>query len=129
MDGPSPHQPLSDVDSSILTSQLDAATAAAQRVLSIWNDNSLDTVRISIEDLRTAFVQIMRARTALEAIPQNPSPALADARSQYVSVLEQLRPHLPRFEGWLLAERGRLDDRQAHTTSVEHWMECQHQTR
>jgi hypothetical protein len=129
MDGRSPHQPLSDVDSSILTTQLYAATAAAQRVLSIWNCNSLVTVRISIEDLRTAFVQIMRARTALEAIPQNPSPALADARSQYVSVLEQLRPHLPRFEGWLLAERGRLDARCGHASSVHRWAEANRRIR
>src|SRR5438105_13623598 len=107
MDGPAPDQPLPDVDSSILTTQLDAATAAAQRVLSIWNGNPLETVRISIEDLRAAFVQIMRARATLELIPQNPPPALADARSQYHSALEQMRPHLPRAAGWLLPQRAR----------------------
>jgi len=129
MDGRSPHQPLPDVDSSILTSQLDAATAAAQRVLSIWNGNPLETVRIGIEDLRAAFVQIMRARAALELIPQNPPPALADARSRYHSVLEQLKPHLPRFEGWLLAERGRLDARRGHASSVHRWVEANRRTR
>jgi hypothetical protein len=114
-------QSSSHVDPEKLTSQLIAATAAARRILSIWDGDARQAVHINFEELGAAFQEIMHARAALERIPQNPSSALAEALAQYRSALERLRPHLPGFEGWLLTERARLHGRHGHATAVSSW--------
>jgi hypothetical protein len=124
-----PHsQFLPQIDQNSL-GQIAAATAAARHVLSIWDGDRLQTVRISIEDLRAALSQITEGRALLEHVLRDPTPALAHAVSEYRAALAELKPHLPRLEGWLLAERGRLVMRRSHAVSVTNWTEANGKTR
>ena len=98
-------------------------------MLSIWDGDPLQTVRISIEDLRAALSQITERRALLEHVLRDPTPALAHAVSEYRAALAELKPHLPRFGGCLLAERGRLVMRRSHAVSVTNWTEANGKTR
>jgi hypothetical protein len=129
MDESSHREPSPESNPDVLTTQLVTATAAARRIVSIWSGDSPQTIRIGLDELRTAFAQIIRARAVLEAIPSDPPPKLADALCDYRAALEQLQPHLPRFEGWLLTERVRLDARRAHAASVHSWFAANQHTR
>jgi hypothetical protein len=124
-----PHsQLLPQIDQDSL-GQIAAATAAVRHVLSIWDGDRLQTVRISIEDLRAALSKIMEARAVVEHVLRNPAPALANAVSEYRAALAELKPHLRALEGWLLAERGRLVVRRSHAVSVTNWIEANGQIR
>jgi hypothetical protein len=124
-----PHsQFLPQIDQNSLD-EIAAATTAVRHVLSIWGGNPLQTVRISIEDLRAAFSHIIEGRALLEHALPDPTPAFAHAVSEYRAALAELKPHLPGFEGWLLAERGRLVVRRSHAVSVTNWIETNVQTR
>jgi len=109
--------------------QIAAATAAVRHLSSIWDGDPLQTARISIEDVRAALSKIMQARALLERVLRDPTPALAHAVTEYRAALAELKSHLPRFEGWLLAERGRLAVRRSHAVSVTSWIEANGQTR
>jgi hypothetical protein len=119
----------SQSDPEALISQLMAATAAARRVLSIWDEGHHRSVRIGFEELGAAFEEIMRARVTVARIPRDPPAEVSQIFAQYQSALEQLKPHLPRFEGWLLAERARLENRQSHASAASNWAETQAKTR
>lgn len=116
MDIPSP------VDHESLISQLIAATAAARRVASIW-DGVGQTVRIGFQELGAAFEEVIRAQETLAKIPESPPPPLSKVVAEYRAALGELKPHLPRFEGWLLAERARLGERREHAMAVSNWAE------
>ena len=122
MDIPSP------VDHESLISQLIAATAAARRVASIW-DGVGQTVRIGFQELGAAFEEVIRAQETLAKIPESPPAPLSKVVAEYRAALGELKPHLPRFEGWLLAEHARLERRQTHAAAVSNWSEAHDQTR
>ena len=112
-----------------LLSRVISATIAARRVLSIFEPEASQRVRIGFEELGAAFEEITCARATLEKVPQDPPEPLGKAVAEYRAVLEQLRPHLPRFEGWLSVERARLGNRHEHINSVENWLDTHDQTR
>lgn len=120
---------LDQAHSDDLTRQLGSMTTALQRVLAAWRNDSFHATHMGIEDVRLAFARIVEARTLIQGIPLNPPAALADALSEYRTVLEELKHHLPRFNGWLLAERARLRAQCSHTTAVHGWIETNRKTR
>ena len=112
-----------------LLSRVISATIAARRVLSIFEPEASQRVRIGFEELGAAFEEITCARATLEKVPQDPPETLSKALAEYRAALEELRPHLPRFEGWLSVERARLADRRTHAAAVSEWVDATRKTR
>jgi len=57
------------------------------------------------------------------------TPELVTALAEYQKILREFRSQLPRYYGWLLAERGRLASRESHSAAVGNWIETNRQTR
>lgn len=119
----------SELEQERLISRLISATIAARRVLSIFEPEASQRVRIGFEELGAAFEEITCARATLEKVPADSPDPLSKAVAEYRAALEQLRPHLPRFEGWLSVERARLADRRTHAASVSEWADATLKTR
>lgn len=120
---------ISQLEQERLISRLISATIAVRRVLSIFEPEASQRVRIGFEELGAAFEEITCARATLERVPPSPPEPLSQAVAEYRAVLEQLRPHLPRFEGWLSVERARLADRRTHAAAVSEWADATRKTR
>ena len=112
---------ISQLEQEGLISRLISATIAARRVLSIFEPEASQRVRIGFEELGAAFEEITCAQATLERVPPNPPEPLSQAVAEYRAALERLKPHLPRFEGWLSVERARLEHRQTHAAAVSEW--------
>jgi hypothetical protein len=119
----------SGLDQGILMSRLVAATAAARRILAIFEEEARQSVGIGIAEFAAAFEKITSALAALDNVPQDSPQSLREVVAEYRAALERLMSHLPSFEGRLLAERARLERRQTHAASVSNWSETHEQTR
>ncbi len=115
---------ISQLEQERLLSRLISATIAARRVLSIFEPEASQQVRIGFEELGAAFEEITCARATLAKVPSDPPEPLGKAVEEYRTALEELRPHLPRFEGWLSVERARLADRRTHAAAVSEWADA-----
>ena len=112
--------------------QLSTATAALRSVLYgsdvISRDTADTSLPISLSTLTRALTEITRTREVLS--PGNISvPEIAAALAEYQRLLHEFKLNLPRFQGWLLAERARLANRGSHSAAVESWVETNRQTR
>lgn len=87
------------------------------------NDGPLNASRLG-----NAFEEILGTRSLIENYKFN-TPELAKALSDYQDLLRKFKSQLPRFQGWLLAERARLSTRRSHSAAVENWVETHRQTR
>ena len=115
---------ISQLEQERLISRLISATIAVRRVLSIFEPEPSQRVRIGFEELGAAFEEITCARATLAKVPADPPEPLGKAVEEYRAALEELRPHLPRFEGWLSVERARLGNRQEHASAFSNWAEA-----
>lgn len=112
--------------------QLSTATAALRSVLcgsgAVSGATTDASLPISLSALTLAFGEIERAQKVLQ--PGNVAgPELAAALAAYQHLLREFKSNLPRFQGWLLAERARLARRGSHAAAVERWVETNRQTR
>lgn len=112
--------------------QLSSATAALRSVLygsATASRAAVDTsLPIRLSALTLAFDQVAKTRKVLK--PGNTArPELAPALAEYQHLLREFKSNLPRFQGWLLAERARLGNRSSHSAAVDSWMETNRQTR
>lgn len=83
---------------------------------------------IRLSALTLAFDQVVKTRKVLK--PCNTAGAeLAPALAEYQRLLREFKSNLPRFQGWLLAERARLGSLSSHSAAVDSWMETNRQTR
>ncbi len=83
----------------------------------------------AFRDLGRAFSEIVRMQEFLSQLSTGQSKDLEDAAAEYRKALEQFKSKLPRIKGWLIVERGRLAGRQAHSASVQGWINAHGQTR
>jgi len=121
-----PQQALSRTEQII--EQLASATAAMRRVLASCTSEET-THPIGLREVNAAFTQVKHIRELLENTPEDSSAELETAFSDYRRTLLQLRSHMLRLQGWLLAERARLGNRRDHSASVETWLETHGRTR
>jgi hypothetical protein len=118
-------------DTPILT-RISAATAALRSVLygsATASPAAVDTsLPISLSALALAFAAIARARDVLHAGTIT-EPELMAAIAEYQRLLREFKSNLPRFQGWLLAQRAHLARRGSHSAAFESWIETNWQTR
>lgn len=115
-----------------IMAQLSTAAAALRFVLygsgAVSRPTADTSLPISLSALTVAFTEIAQAQKIL----QNGNirvPEVAAALAEYQSLLREFKSNLPRFQGWLLAERARLAGRGSHAAAVENWVETNRQTR
>ena len=115
-----------------IMAQLSTATAALRSVLygsGVVSGATADTsLPISVSALTLAFGEIAQAQKVLQ-IGNTTVPEVAAALAEYQHLLREFKSNLPRFQGWLLAERARLARRGSHSAAVESWAETNRQTR
>lgn len=107
--------------------QLSVAAAAIRKALAGFNGGSGTAAQL--DDVTRAFAEVLRMAATRLASPQASDPEVAQALDEYHSALREWLRHLPRVQGWLLAERARLELRQNHAESVRTWLDAQGQTR
>ena len=112
--------------------QLSTAAAALRSVLygsgAVSRPTADTSLPISLSALTVAFTEIAQAQKIL----QNGNirvPEVAAALAEYQHLLGEFKSNLPRFQGWLLAERARLASRRSHSAAVESWSQTNRQTR
>jgi len=99
---------------------LRSATAAIQRVL----DGST-----CLEDWPSALSQVFNLSGRALNSKAASDTAMIDARREYHETLRKWYQQLPRLQGWLMAERDRLESRLAHGTGLREWLGLHGQTR
>lgn len=111
--------------------KLSTATAALCAVLYGSGADSraaADTsLSISLSALTLAFSEIAQVQKVIQTA-NTVGPEQAPALAEYQYLLREFKSNLPRFQGWLLAERARLARRGSHSTAVESWVETNLQT-
>ncbi|HEX3741839.1 MAG TPA: hypothetical protein VHV29_19225 [Terriglobales bacterium] len=112
--------------------QLSTAAAALSSVLHprsvAVHTAANSSLPISLSALTMAFAEVARTQKVLQA-GTIALPEVAAALIEYQQLLREFKSNLPRFQGWLLAERARLAMRGAHSTAVESWVKTDRQTR
>ena len=83
---------------------------------------------ISLSALSLAFTEIAQAQKLLQN-GNIRAPEVASVVAEYQHLLREFKSNLPRFQGWLLAERARLARRSSHSAAVVSWAETNQQTR
>lgn len=118
--------------SSACMAQLSSAAAALRFVLygncAVTNPAADKSLPISLSALTLAFTDVARTQKILRA-GNTTLPEAAAALAEYQQLLREFKSNLPRFQGWLLAERARLAMRGSHSTAVESWVKTDRQTR
>lgn len=115
-----------------IMAQLSTAAAALRSVL-YGSDIALrgtanTSLPISLSAMNLAFTEIAQAQKILQN-GNIGAPEVAAALAEYQHLLREFKSNLPRFQGWLLAERARLARRGSHSAAVESWVETNRQTR
>lgn len=102
--------------------------------------NSIHSVLSSVEppgtvaalkpaDLPNVVHLMKRARNALSSFPESArTPELQAIIVEYRNVVERLEKILPRIQGWLLAEKVRLEHGRKKLDSAAAWAEAQKST-
>ncbi|HUK49121.1 MAG TPA: hypothetical protein VLW06_16075 [Terriglobales bacterium] len=121
-----------------LTAQMARASAALRKVLPENGGHSPDPPAagrtranqppVNLSTLSDAFTEVMRTRKLIEHCKFE-TPELVTALAEYQILLRHFRSQLPRYYGWLLAERARLANRESHSAAVGNWLETNRQTR
>lgn len=115
-----------------IMAQLSTAAAALRFVLygsDIAPRGTANTsLPISLSAMNLAFTEIAQAQKILQNGTIR-APEVAAALAEYQHLLREFKSNLPRFQGWLLAERARLARRGSHSAAVESWVETDRQTR
>src|SRR5436305_6053936 len=88
---------------------LRSAAASIQRVL----DGST-----CLEDWASAFSQVLKLSGRGPSGEAAPSIAIRAARREYEETLRKWHEQLPRLQGWLIAERNRLESRLSHGAGI-----------
>jgi homoserine kinase len=97
-----------------------SATAAIRRVL----EGS-----ISLDEWEAAFSQVSGLTRRAVNGESDEIAAMVAARGEYHAALREWHQHLPGLQGWLVAEKNRLESRLAHGTGVRSWLGAHGQTR
>ncbi len=117
--------------SSQAITQLSTAAAALRSVLygrgTVSGATADASLPITLSALTLAFTEVTRTQRVL-ATGNTTLPEVAAAVTEYQQLLREFKSNLPRFQGWLLAERARLAMRGAHSTLVESWAKTNRQT-
>jgi hypothetical protein len=115
-----------------IMAQLSTAAAALRSMLYgsdiAPRDTANTSLPISLSALTLAFTEIAQAQKILQN-GNIRTPEVAAALAEYQHLLGEFKSNLPRFQGWLLAERARLARRSSHSAAVESWVETNRQTR
>jgi hypothetical protein len=83
-----------------------------------------------VSDLVTAFAAIADVQKVLVVRAESSGLAeVAEALHEYRRLLKEFRANLPCIQGWLLAERAKLESRRSHCAAVESWLRTGRQTR
>jgi hypothetical protein len=116
-------------DGDNFVAQLRCATADLRRALAALAPG----MQISVELIAGAFNALRRCSQTqhnagfTKQLDQNPQ--LSQALNEYRSVLRQWLEALQRVQGWLLAERARIEGRRAHACAVHTWIKTNEETR
>jgi hypothetical protein len=82
-----------------------------------------------LDDWTCAFSQVFNLTGRAVNSQRAPNPALLDACREYDEMLRKWYQQLPSLQGWLIAERTRLESRLAHGSRLRAWLRLHGQTR
>lgn len=77
--------------------------------------------------LETVLLAFTSARRIARQVRERTTFAASNGDGK--RALEDWLAFLPKLQGWLLAERARLESRRTHAASVQRWVDSSHRTR
>lgn len=111
--------------------QIISATSVLRRALASLEPGA----HITLELIDSAFAAVCgvsetrRSELAGHRVPIADRPDSNQVLADYHSALREWERQLPRVQGWLLAEKARLQARSGHARSVSTWLETNQQTK
>lgn len=90
---------------------------------------SINNNPVNFSEVKAAFAEVVRTQTVLAPVKFEDLPEIRAVFPEYRQLLQQFKNEMPRFRGWLLAERVRLINRRTHSAKVGGWIMTNRQTR